>query len=369
MDREDEFISPEDFKSQCQQLGINVSDELVGTFLKTFGTSHGGARDAIGEVERKPTDNDRKINITAFRAYLGLDAEKPRDPVLSLSNFFGSPRTKASAPQKKGKGDTLVHAAARRGDNAACAKALDSDKDLLNSRNSKRGTPLHLAGTQSSHPLHDHMMHCCDAVCPFLTIAMNGHADTCLLLLKRGAATNARAEGGKTPLHMAAQNGHRAALLVLLEHNADVDALSDTHSTPLLVAAARGQAGLITVLLEHGADVEARLSKKGPKGQQISGTALHVAAQNGHADTCKVLLKAGAEVDPRDGLNATPLIHAAYRGHEDCCLVLTARGADLGASTNQATTAMTAAVDQGHTAMALMYVGNPLLHFLSSSAS
>ncbi len=50
--------------------------------------------------------------------------------------------------------------------------------------------------------------------------ALNGHEETCTLLLDRGAAVDSAEKDGWTPLMVAAQNGHTETCILLLEKGA-----------------------------------------------------------------------------------------------------------------------------------------------------
>jgi len=86
-------------------------------------------------------------------------------------------------------------------------------------------------------------------VMPLHSAASARNLEGARLLLKHGAAVNARQQGGWTPIHAAAQNGDRAMVNLLLEQGADSKAANDLGQTPAAVAREKGH-GEIAKLLE-----------------------------------------------------------------------------------------------------------------------
>ena len=88
--------------------------------------------------------------------------------------------------------------------------------------------------------------------------AYNGHADTVLLLIKRGSKVDSRDAEGKTPLIHACTGPYAETVEVLIKAGADVNAKESTEGfTPLMMAAGLDQLEIVKILLANKADKEA----------------------------------------------------------------------------------------------------------------
>lgn len=83
---------------------------------------------------------------------------------------------------------------------------------------------------------------------PLHSAAAGNDLALCKLLLKHGAAVNARQQGGFTPLHAAAQNGNAALVTLLLNAGADALALTDDGKFARDFAAADRHTALLPAL-------------------------------------------------------------------------------------------------------------------------
>jgi ankyrin repeat protein len=185
------------------------------------------------------------------------------------------------------------------------------------------------------------------------------------LLLRSGAAVDAKTVEDRTPLYAAAtMPDGTAAMRLLIQAGADVNAATIVGATPLFPAvnanaestkllldkgadpnhAARSgvtpimftrDAGVVALLLASGADVRAR--------SKVGETALMDAAARGDLSAAKLLLKRGADVNATDHRGYTPLLLAAACDHDAAELVrlLLSSGADCSARA------------EGHTALSL----------------
>jgi ankyrin repeat protein len=221
------------------------------------------------------------------------------------------------------------------GDSAGVREAVAARPELLSAtveRDGRTGwTPLHLA-------------------------AAAGHAPVVEVLAAAGADLDARAEDGRSPLHLALELSPDL-VPVLRRLGAVVDAasaafLGDTEQLTsaldadpghpstargvdlLSCAAAGGSVATVAALLDRGAAPD--------RG------ALHAAAAAGAAPVVELLLAAGADVDGRDrDTGRTPLhtaVAALVCGTDDgvaavVTLLLTA-GADVNATTNDGASAL-----------------------------
>lgn len=124
--------------------------------------------------------------------------------------------------------------------------------------------------------------------------------------LVRGADTEVRGEGGRTPLVAATKAQQTAIALRLLESGADPNAKDDIEDSAFLYAGAEGLDEILTATLAHGADVAST--------NRFGGTALIPASEHGHVRTVGLLIEAGVPLDHVNDLGWTALHEAIVLG-------------------------------------------------------
>lgn len=117
-----------------------------------------------------------------------------------------------------------IHDAAKKGDLAEIARALDGGADANE-----------IAGL----------------VTPLYVAAINGHLEAVQLLIARGADVNLSIKFG-TPLHAAAQKGCLACVKLLVEAGADVNALAPERKPVIHLAKKFGYSDVADYLVKHG---------------------------------------------------------------------------------------------------------------------
>jgi ankyrin repeat protein len=187
-----------------------------------------------------------------------------------------------------------IHNAAKQGDLAKVRALLESNPDLVSSKDDDGNTPLFWA-------------------------AARGHADVAELLLANHAEVNAKNNSGSTPLKQAAFGGRADVVELLLANGAEVNAKSDNGMTALHDAAGGGYTEVTKLLLANKADVNANANK--------GFTPLHDAAGLGRKDVAELLLANGAEVNAKENQGRMPLDYATQNGHEDVEELLRQHGA------------------------------------------
>jgi len=177
------------------------------------------------DIECKNKEGERPID-TAYKNYWRIDDASPFVQVLIDA---GSPYT--------------IHHALVVRDYEKVRRLLDDDPSLLQARDAKGRSLLHLAA--------------------FLDLG-----DFVQELIERGADVNARADSIGTPLHSSIfgwiykQNGKQEEVVkMLLEAGADVNAKGWKGWTPLFYSVGRGRYAIAKMLIEQGANVNARNDK------------------------------------------------------------------------------------------------------------
>ena len=181
------------------------------------------------------------------------------------------------------------------------------------------------------------------------------HANV-LLLLKRGADPDAKADGGMTALMFAAESGDLLLLKVLVLNGANLELTHVENTTPLLVAILNNHFEAASYLLEKGAQPDQKDDYQGSaliyasasNAYQIADLLLFYGATDtikdrdgndalitsvffGNVETADVLLQNGLDPEVRDKKGNTPLMIAAQQGDTTMMNLLMEYGAELNA--------------------------------------
>ncbi len=231
------------------------------------------------------------VSGLVIAAYFGGSDFSGRDASTEAPQDNGASSLITAAPTDDTKTVDRLITAASTGDMGSIEQILAAEPALVNSRDRLKNTPLHYA-------------------------ALNGHPETCRLLVSLGADVNARGQLGAAPLHCAARQGHKDTARALIESGADINAMCDLGHTPLHLAAENGHEGLVTFLLLRRADPNAIA---GPGARSVLSVAVEslagspeafrgaaatapLSGRTGYRDIIDVLLEAGA--DPDVGLSS-----------------------------------------------------------------
>ncbi len=134
---------------------------------------------------------------------------------------------------------------------------------------------------------------------PLMVALFNGHEETAMMLLSRGANVRAKANRGYEPIHWAALSGYERAVKFILDRGGNVNAETDYGWTPLLQAASRGHVGIARMLIDRGASVNA--------SEHEGWTPLHKACANSFVEMVRLLVQRGADTRQRSATGITPL--------------------------------------------------------------
>ena len=250
---------------------------------------------------------------------------------------------------------TTILVAARDGDLDKVKALLQDYPNLVFSKDTNGGTPLHWA-------------------------SLNNHKDVAELLLANKAEINTKANSGMTPLHEAAKNGCVDVTALLLANHAEVNAKEDKYGgTPLHWAAVAGNTAIVKLLLANNADVNAKANDGATalqwanarnhddvaellrEGNSSSATeestskptiddSIFDAAKSGDLEKVKLLIVANPSlVFSKNSDGWTPLHFAAAFGHVEVVNLLLANKADANAKNNGDWTPLRYAMENGHT--------------------
>jgi len=214
--------------------------------------------------------------------------------------------------------------------------------DLVNSRDEKRYTPLHLAAELGYYSAAEFLIahranvnavidarnitQSLRGQTPLHRAAYSGHKKVVELLLSHGAEVNWGAEFSATALFLASANGYSGIVEVLLNNKADPNAFGPNGDQPLHVAARNGYTTVVAHLIVHGADVNG-LQAYTPGSSAPPTTPLDLAARNRQTEVLELLLQHKANVNAKDSAGSTPLRWAAVDNSPQIVKMLLEAGA------------------------------------------
>nr|XP_031531205.1 putative ankyrin repeat domain-containing protein 19 isoform X2 [Vicugna pacos] len=190
------------------------------------------------------------------------------------------------------------HRAAYLGASCTVEELLSCKKNVVDSRDRKNRTALHLACTR-------------------------GQSSVVALLIQWKCDLNARDEEGKTALIKAVQCQKEVCVTVLLEHGADPNLVDDSQSTALHYAVLAEDTSIAAELLRYKADSEAM--------NKYKYTPLLLAIRENREEMAKFLIENGANIHAVDKLQRSALMLAVYHDSPDIVKLLLEKGvnADL----------------------------------------
>lgn len=185
--------------------------------------------------------------------------------------------------------------------------------------------------------------------------ARQGFTGCAILLAHYGAAINPQNNAGDSAVHLATTGGHTAFVQHLIANHADLNTANNAGATPLLIAAQLAHGDIAKQLLDAGAQIDLVLAagrgfdvvlqlllSNGDVRPEDINAGLLAAASTGYVHVVRVLVQHAAAVDTRDSDGNTALILAAAGGHAEVVQVLLEYGADVHAVGEQRVTALLA---------------------------
>jgi hypothetical protein len=207
--------------------------------------------------------------------------------------------SKGDAPVQESTRETVLHDAAKRGDDETVQRLLSAGNVDINSTNAITGeTALHLS-------------------------SKGGHVEVVCLLVKAGADLNTVDKNNRTPLFWASARGHTKIVEILLKGGADFISRRKDGVSPLHVACLGGHTDVVDLLVLAGADIHLASTDK------YGSDSLMIAATKGHTATVQRILEAGATVNYQRKAGWTPLVCASLGGHIGVVKLLLEKGADV----------------------------------------
>ncbi|MCH7792913.1 MAG: ankyrin repeat domain-containing protein [Planctomycetes bacterium] len=190
-------------------------------------------------------------------------------------------------------------------------------------------------------------------------------ADAAAALLDAGANPNLTSMSDNTPLHMVvsrrsfwewsetkddSKRDYLGTARILLERGAKVEAKAEQGKTALHLAASYGDLQLVKFLIAAGASVHARTASRAtPLHLAASGLSLWgndlqpTRSPTRYGDIAKYLLEQGADVNASDDIESTPLYLAAVFCDQSVAAVLLDNGADITATCHHGETPLAGA--------------------------
>jgi len=172
---------------------------------------------------------------------------------------------------------------------------------------------------------------------------IQNHPSNLLMLLKRGADPNSRADGGMTALMFATEMGDSLLVRLLVLNGADLELTYVEGTTPLLVAVLNQHFELVHFLLQKGAN---------PNHQDdVKGSALLYAAAINDYQVADLLLFYGASDTLTDREGNTPLMTAVFFGNLATADVLLQNGINPDLPDKELNSPLMIAAQQGNREM------------------
>ena len=210
-----------------------------------------------------------------------------------------------------------IFAPAFHGDVETVRNLLDVDPSLIEARNAKDLTPLHVAASRGQAEVVRLLLDYGADVhgptekgewTPIVYAAYRGHLDAIKALVENGAGIT---EGDGNPIHFAGQRKHKSICRYLVQQGA-IDDLAESNDTDILL--------LFRAAYSYDSEAAEEILVRRPElantKDRNGRTPLHEACTHGDTRTVRVLLKHGADQMILDNFKQSPIDRAsAHRQH------------------------------------------------------
>jgi len=255
-----------------------------------------------------------------------------------------------------------IFSAAAKGEITQIKLLLKAQPELVNEKDGRGGTPLHIAAYRGHNEIIDLLISKGADVnqkdnygyTPLHLAVLGRKTVSAELLLSKGAHANSKGRNGEILLIAAARIGDMEMIKLLIENSADINACDMNGVTPLLLAVLFGHTEVVRLLVDEGAvtDVKANdgrtliyraieggnkdivdmllpgKEKINNKADEYGRTLIHLAVINGHKEIVELLINHGAKIDVWDNRGNTPLKIAAICGNKEMSEFLIEMGAE-----------------------------------------
>ena len=222
-----------------------------------------------------------------------------------------------------------IHKAVRDGNLEKVKGLLINDSTLVNIKDEKGYTPLHIASELNNleiakiligyHADVNAVMN--DLNIPLQLTVFHNQKEMAQLLVDSGSDINSQNIGSYSTLHCAVMRNNLNVVKVLVENGADIEIKSRSQVTPLHFAAFRSDPEIVEYLISKGADVNTR-------DEQLYSPLMHAAAFKKY-ENAKLLIENGAKLDLFTNYGASALHRASQVGALDVIELLLENDADI----------------------------------------
>jgi len=256
---------------------------------------------------------------------------------------------------KDEKGSTLLHLACNKGNLEVVEFLIEKGADI-EAVNSGGFTPLQIASSRGQREVVELLINKgsninainqkMDMTALDLTLMREIQTHKLAIapfLIEKGAEfdVNKKSRGGYSPLDMAIIFGYTEAVEYLIGYKADISTLRNDGRTPLINAIFRGRSEIAKLLIEKGADVNTPDNEGHPP--------IYWAVKKGQADVVKMLLAKGASINFVEKSHGRTLLHiAALQGYKDIVDILLPEKPDVNVKDNYDKTPLFYAAKYGH---------------------
>ncbi|MDR0688736.1 MAG: ankyrin repeat domain-containing protein [Spirochaetaceae bacterium] len=254
-------------------------------------------------------------------------------------------------------GNTILHKAIKNHGTAELIGSIIEKGAWINARNGSGDTSLHMAIRQNEEESGKFLLSSPYALDLF-NLNVVGETPVSLILNAPGglrewaltpAAITVRDGLGNTMLHYAAQWRLNTYIPVIVKKGAAVEAKNYAGETPVFEAVKVNSPATIRTLIAQGADFSAQ--------NNLGNTPLHTAIRWNTLTAADALIKAGADINAPNGLNQKTPLHDAVRfGMPGFVRLLIENGADVEARDNEGATPFIEAIRSGVTGIVELLV-------------
>nr|XP_012613886.1 putative POTE ankyrin domain family member M isoform X10 [Microcebus murinus] len=211
------------------------------------------------------------------------------------------------------------HRAVHRGEFEEARKLFYYDKTVLNKRDKKDRTALHLACANKDAQVVTFLLgqkcelNPCDGESrtPLMKAVQCQAQDHVTVLLEHGADPNVVDIYGNSALHYAAFNGDLSIAATLRSHGASMETANKDQFTPLLLALSERKMEVAEFLINEKADVNVV--------DDLKRTPLMLAVRCGSSSTVSLLLQQNVDIFAEDCFGRTAEAHAVANGSDIFC--------------------------------------------------